>query len=274
MPAASYTRSELRTQVLRELQDPSAVYFSTDLLDDLLNDAMQEWCEQTLLNVVNGSIDLVANQAVYSLTGLSPRAIRVKRLSCPYSAGADTDRQLEIIGQDELEQKFPNWRSQPASWPLVAIRDLAGPQSLRLHPAPSSSQAATILAGTFTVSGTTGAIVDITGLTSVQATALYGATVDIQFLSGSLLVYYAAGAVDITSDSTTVETACGISPDFQDALRFFILARCCEIDTPISQQAKAAGYWQKWQTIVDQAKRLETAGMQSRPAASFTGSNF
>jgi hypothetical protein len=274
MPGTTYDRSEARTQILREMLDPTAKYFTTDLVNDRINDAMEQWCQDSRLRVVNGQIDIVANISVYSLTSMAPRVIEILRASCPTGSTATDDYTLRLMTQTDLDQEYPNWRSETASWPFAVIRDLAGPQSLRLYPTPASSQEATVRAGTYFANQTTGAMMNLSGLSSAAATAAAGAAMNIQYLVGSLQLYYVAGSTDISSDATTLETACGISPDFQDAIIFYVCARLCEMDTPISQQQKAQGYWAKYQTILQEAIRRDRSGMQQRPPRTVRGRPF
>lgn len=271
MPGTAYTRSECRSQILREMQDETGVYFTPDTVNDRIDDGMERWCQDTRLNVVNGQIDIVADQSVYSLTAMSPRVIEILRASCPSGPSATDDLTLRLMTQTDLDQEYPTWRSQPSSWPFVMIRDLAGPQSLRLYPTPASSQSASVRAGTFFASQATGGLVSIEGMTSAQASAATGGAVSIQYLVGSLQLYYIAGSVDITSNSTTLEEACGISPDFQDAIVWYVCARLCEMDVSIAQQNKVQVYWQKWAAVVADAVKRERSGMQVRPVRTVRG---
>lgn len=274
MPGTAYTRSEVRTQILREMQDPTAKYFTTDLVNDRIDDACEQWCQDSRLRIVNGQIDMVANTSVYSLTSMAPRVIEILRASCPTGSTATDDYTLRLMTQTDMDQTYPNWRSEPASWPFAVIRDLSGPQSLRLYPTPASSQEATVRAGTYFANQTTGAVMNLSGLTSAAATAAAGAAMNIQYLVGSLQLYYVAGATDITSDATTLETACGISPDFQEAILYYVCARLCEMDTPISQAQKAQGYWAKYQALLSEAVKREKSGMQLRPPRAVRGRPF
>jgi hypothetical protein len=240
----------------------------------LLSEAMQDWCEFFRLRRTNWAMDIVANQSVYSMTSLAPRCIEVLRASCPSNADATDDRPLILRTASQMDQECPNWRSQAASWPTHLIRDIQGPQSLRLWPTPSSSQEATVREGTLLANQSTGVLMNLTWLTSAAATAAYGALMNIQFLVGSLQLYGISGPTEIEDNSTTVETACGVSPDFQDALLWHMTARFCEMDVPIAQRDKAPGYWAKWAAELEKAKRLDTSGMQPRPAATMRGSNF
>lgn len=267
MPAAPYTRATLRTAFAGELQDLSLRHWTAAWFARTLNDAMGDWCEQTKSRLVNGQIDIVADQAVYSLTGLSPRCIDIKRASCPTSADAADDRRLILISAEELERDGArNWRSDPSTWPTHLIRGTQGAQSLRLYPTPSSSQSATVADTVYYASQATGGLMSLDDLTVDEATAEVGGLMSIDFLCGSLQLYYVAHSTDIDDDVTTVEAACGISPDRQDALLWYIAARACEVAVPIAIREKAAGYWDKWASEIKQQIRLTMVGSQSTPA--------
>lgn len=268
MPSTPYTRLTASTAILTERQDPNANYTSLAVIYDLLNDAMGDWCEMARLRLVNRSIAIVGNQPVYSLTGLAPRCIEIVRASVPTGVNATDDYRMELLSQMQLDDRYPAWRSQAAYWPFALIRDVQGPQSFRLFPTPASSQQATVANGTIIANQKTGIMIDIQGLTNVQATALTGGVVDAQFLVGAVQLYYIAHSTDIADDATTVETACGISPDFQDALIWYVSARLCEIDTPISQAQKAQTYWSKWANELAKATQMEKSAMQVRPPRS------
>lgn len=266
MSSTSFTRVTALSRWQTEVQDTAGTYATQSLGYTLLNEAMGDWCEMTRLRRINDQIDIVANTSNYSLSSLSVRCIEVIRASCPTSASATDDQILPVISIEEADRDYPNWRSDPASWPHSIIRDVQGPQSIRLYPTPSSNQEATVRNGTILANQTTGALMNLTGLTSAQATAAYGAVMNIQFLVGSLQLYYIGHSTDISADATTVETACGISPDFQDALIWYMTARFYEIDVPIAQRDKAPSYWEKWATEVAKASGLSRVGMQRRPS--------
>lgn len=277
MPGTGYTRATLRARWLTMLQDPTGRHFTSSLFESLLNDAMGDWCELTKSRIESTTIDIVANQAVYNLTSVAPRVIEIKRASCPTSAGATDDKRLELKTVEEMDDPdtgCTNWRSDASSWPYILIRNYDGPQKLRLYPTPASSQEAQVRAGTWFASQATGAMMSLEGLTVSEATAITGGLMSVEWLVGTLVLNYVAHSTDITSDATTVESACGISPDRQDALLWYTLARACEYAVPISIREKAATYWEKWQSEVANATQLQQSGFQPRVPRTIPGSNF
>lgn len=267
MPAASYTLATLRTELLQEVQDESGTHYTATVIKQRINNRMADFLNRVRCRRYSWTIDLVANQAEYDLSSLSPRCLEPIDVACSQSAGSTDLFSLPRLEVTELDEHYGEWRTEPASWPRVFSRSLQGPHKILLHPRPQSSQQVQVQNGTNVTSSLYGTIVNVSGLTAAQATSLYGVTVAVQFLCGALRIDGIASSTDLTNDSDSLETVGGIPVQWQPAIKAGVLADLYgDLSVPIAQVQKAAQYEAEYEAFVSQALSKTLVSFQGRPA--------
>ena len=130
-------RSELRTEVLRLLDDTAQVTFSSTIVNDWLDLANVDLHERLNIDRAMATITTVNSEPNYQL----PTTASVSYLSeiyFDYPNGVGEER-IKIITQDELNEKSAGWRADADGTPRYAY--LADYNVIGLHPAPDSAHA-------------------------------------------------------------------------------------------------------------------------------------
>lgn len=266
MPATSYTLATLRTEMGEELQDETLTHYTATAIKKRINNRMADFTRRVLCRRHTWEVDLVASQAEYDLSTLSPRLVDIYSVGCPQSAGSTDQYLLKRVELTELECEYPQWRTEADSWPRAYARSTEGPHGILLHPRPASSQAASVRDGTVYATASAGALVNLTGIGTAAATAAAGALVGVRFLVGNLRIDGAAMSTDLSADGDSLEAA-GIPIEWQGAIKAGALADCHgDLSVPISQQNKAAQYEAEYEAGVLMATRRFQTSFQGRPA--------
>jgi len=133
-------RSELRTRTRVKLDDTVEPYlWSDDFLNDALNEAVQEANLRARFLVDSttpavAEIAVVAGQATYAL---HPSVIVMRRAEWLGSVGDTRARPLERRSFDELDRRYPHWRSLTGPVPHIAVQDF-DQRAVVLHPIPTA----------------------------------------------------------------------------------------------------------------------------------------
>lgn len=273
MGATSYTRSEARTQILRPLGDPTAKFYSTDMVNDAIDKRLADFCLRSQCRRYTWRKDLVANQTIIDLTTLTPRVIDIQDVALPSSADGEQEMPLPFKSMEWLNANYPAWRTQESAWPQRYSRFTEGFDGLVLHPAPSSSQSAQVTAGPVVASSPYGIIISVLGITAAAATSAYGSTINVDFLSGNLRIDGIAHSTDLTSDSDTLEDG-GCPIQYQEAIISGAIADLSRLATVIAIPALIEQHESRYEALLAKASRQAKSGFQSKPALTQQGSNF
>jgi hypothetical protein len=258
---AALTRSQLRTRVLRELQDPTAKFYTTSIVNDLLNEAQEMFVTDTRCLRESGTINVISGTAEYALTGLTPKVLEVLRVALPPSPGQTNEVELIYLSQEDCARQDAYWRQTIGPNPWAYMRWNEGFDAIRLYPIPQTNFTALIAAGDVAFDALYGGVDDVENLTDAEFTSLYGDVDDVDPRYGALRVDYVAAPAEMDSDDDTPS----IPAQWQDALYYYAVARCCEMSTPIAQVQKAGLYMGKYQEHVAQCKGLTNSQFQEKP---------
>jgi len=259
----------LRSNVLTELQDEGGIYFSPVVVKNLLNEGQRVFCRQTRILRASKTLNVVAGTAEYDLSTLVPEVMEVLAVACPQSAAITSPIALRYMTWEELEAQDTLWRTRTGN-PRAYMRYQEGPLKVRLYPIPDMSYNALIGAPPVAFDGAYGIIGSATNLTDAQWTSAYGMVSSTGVIYGALTVDYVAAPIDMAAitDEPTVP------PEFHEALYWYAVARCCEMDVSISQANKAQGYWAKFAEHVQRAQRYAAGGYQNKPPRSVSVREF
>jgi hypothetical protein len=128
--------------------------------------------------------------------------------------------------------------------------------------------------GTVLFSDLYGTLIDLSGLGTVEATSLYGAVLDVQYLVGSMRIDGVAYSTDMDEDADTLEAA-GVPIQWQYAIKHGVIADLHSMTTiPIRQPEKIADAEAQYQAAVMKAKSKVLANFQRKPAQQAKGGYF
>lgn len=261
------TRAQMRTLVLRELQDPSGIYFTAALVNDVLNDVMGVFVEKTGLRRASANINVVGGDPVVNLATLSPPVVRVTRVALPSGETATDEIKLIKVDEEELEDMDLNWRNRDGR-PTHYMRWNQGFKALRLYPNPSTAFTAWLDQDAKASFDSMLGLVN--GLEGVNGTfdSLYGTMTGLNTYLGGCRVDYVAGSTPMTDDADTPYTKSGVPDEHHYAIWRGAVGVCLKMETALKQLERAATYITELDNEIAAAKTGVKEDFQDKPIES------
>lgn len=262
-----YTRAQMRTLVLRELQDPNGRYFTTALVNDVLNHVMGVFVEKTGLRRATTVIDVVAEDPTVDLSSVTPSVLKVLRVALPRAEGETDERKLIKVSEEELEGMDPDWRNTRGN-PTHYMRWNQGHKALMLYPKPITAFSSAVLSGVVTSWDSVTGIIGDFDLIPGSFDSVSGAITSVSSLFGGLRVDYIAGSTDMDDDDDTPYTKSGVPSEHHYAIWRGAVGVCLKMETALKQLERAASYFAEFESEIESIRRDVKGDFQDKPIES------